>query len=127
MLTGKKAFTMKTKIDIRRAMIEHNISYATLSERTGIDKGNVSKLFNGNPTLNKLIAVADAIGVDVTDLFYPLEDQEDLTTKDAQPTVSNNNSENAEQHSNNSLIPITTFCPHCGAKVRVGVVLLPEK
>ena len=21
----------------------------------------------------------------------------------------------------------TTFCPHCGAKVRVGVVLLPEE
>lgn len=26
-----------------------------------------------------------------------------------------------------NIINTTTFCPHCGAKVRVGVVLLPEE
>ena len=25
------------------------------------------------------------------------------------------------------VMPVTTFCPHCGKKVRVGVVLLPEE
>lgn len=28
---------------------------------------------------------------------------------------------------NDNIINTTTFCPHCGAKVRVGVVLLPEE
>lgn len=122
----------RTKIDIRRAMTEHNISYATLSERTGIDKGNINKLFNGNPTLNKLIAVADAIGIDITDLFYPID--EEITTVDNSAKAEVNNSEiNAETTISGEkkgymqqTIQTIAFCPHCGTKVHVGVVLMPE-
>lgn len=116
----------KTKIDIRRAMKEHNISYAMLSERTGIDKGNVNKLFNGNPTLSKLTTVADAIGIDVTELFYPIDDvipvQMDAPSDiDASSLAPSATISTAQQS-----IQTVTFCPHCGAKVRVGVVLMAE-
>ena len=65
----------KAKLNIRYAMTKHGISYATLAERTGIDKGNISKLFTGNPTISKIEAVADAIGIDIRDLFF-LTDEE---------------------------------------------------
>ena len=87
-----------------------------------------------------MVQIAEIIGCDVTDLFYPEEaaeeeenglftNQESDHTKDipsnapAYPVqenglVSKNNSQQMTQTS--------TFCPHCGKKVRVGVVLLPE-
>lgn len=113
-------------------MTEHNISYATLSERTGIDKGNINKLFNGNPTLNKLVDVAEAIGIDITDLFYPIEEpatsqpSEHSADLFATPSEGNALADTAIKVPEQTTVQTTAFCPHCGAKVRVGVVLLAE-
>ena len=35
--------------------------------------------------------------------------------------------ENIQPESTQTAIQTSTFCPHCGKKVRVGVVLLPEE
>lgn len=35
--------------------------------------------------------------------------------------------EEKDKAATDNIINTTTFCPHCGAKVRVGVVLLPEE
>lgn len=44
-------------------------------------------------------------------------------TEEAQPT----NTEEKGKNVNDNIVNTTAFCPHCGAKVRVGVVLLPEE
>lgn len=37
------------------------------------------------------------------------------------------NAENGGENQQQQMIQTSTFCPHCGKKVRVGVVLLPEE
>ena len=146
------------KLDIKRALREHNMTQVELCKKTGLLTQNMSPIINGNPTISKLFQIAEGIGCDITDLFYPdpaeeeekkevpagtESDGETLDTsirgdlpegiierdvnfvyrtpiEQAYPVHSNGLvSENQQQ-----MIQTSTFCPHCGKKVRVGVVLL---
>ena len=148
------------KLDIKRALSEHNISQVELARRTGVNAPNISAIIkDGNPTIARLTKIAEGIGCDITDLFYPDPAEEaekkevpagtesggetlDTTirgdlpegfivrdvnfvqqlagSESAYPVHSDGLvSENQQQ-----MIQTSTFCPHCGKKVRVGVVLL---
>lgn len=147
------------KLDIKRALTEHNMSQIELAKRSGIIAPNISAIIKGgNPTVAKLMQIAEGIGCDITELFYPdpAEEAEEqkkeemvINTKplgmgvmekiaDRVPDVIGGNSgssvdwtnvENAEngEEMQQQMIQTSTFCPHCGKKVRVGVVLLPEE
>ena len=148
------------KLDIKRALSEHNMSQVELARRTGVNAPNISAIIkDGNPTIARLTKIAEGIGCDITDLFYP-DPTEEAEKKDvpagtesggetldttirgdlpegiierdvnfvqqlagsetAYPVHGNGLvSENQQQ-----MIQTSTFCPHCGKKVRVGVVLL---
>ena len=142
------------KLDIKRALREHNMTQVELCKRTGLLTQNMSPIINGNPTISKLFQIAEGIGCDITDLFYPdpaeeaeeKEKKEEINMKplgmdvmkqiaDRVPDVIGVNSgggvdwtnvENAENggEMQQQMIQTSTFCPHCGKKVRVGVVLL---
>ena len=71
---------------------------------------------------------------DVTD--DETEKQNDVEDSAQSDHIEEANNTKAEQQANiegnrktveNNIINTTAFCPHCGAKVRVGVVLLPEE
>ena len=205
------------KLDIKRALREHNMTQVELCKKTGLLTQNMSPIINGNPTISKLFQIAEGIGCDITDLFYldpadeaaekaekerkaremveniqkkltgdtgkkvwASDDEQEtthrttigapnwsgLTDKNHQfaygssplafPAVEwqgegeyieklmkdleaekKNGQENAPQEgiqqeniqpeSTQTAIQTSTFCPHCGKKVRVGVVLLPEE
>lgn len=124
---------MRNKIDIRRAIKERKYTIKDVANRMGVKPQNIiQNMINGNPSLKKLEEIAVALNCDITDLFYPITQ-----------TALNNNTEqkeNGDIHSEVSKIlpdtsiklneptevKTTAFCPHCGAKVRVGVVLLAE-
>lgn len=142
------------KLDIKRALREHNMTQVELCKKTGLLTQNMSPIINGNPTISKLFQIAEGIGCDITDLFYPdpaeeaeeKEKKEEINMKpmgmdamkqiaDRVPYVIGGNSgggvdwtnvENAENggEMQQQMIQTSTFCPHCGKKVRVGVVLL---
>ena len=142
------------KLDIKRALREHNMTQVELCKKTGLLTQNMSPIINGNPTISKLFQIAEGIGCDITDLFYPDPAEEEEARKNhegetlnatlwgdipegvierdvkfvqqpagsepAYPVHGNGLvSENQQQ-----MIQTSTFCPHCGKKVRVGVVLL---
>lgn len=195
------------KLDIKRALAEHNMSQIDLCQKIGVAQQNMSAIVrSGNPTVAKLMQIAEGIGCDITDLFYPdpaeeAEEQErrekemeqekekalesakdskmplelilrDLTRR-AYPSITEEEVEewmevikkkkgiqkfdmtpkgprgladmidfeatrkkredetlNAEiggdlvSENQQQMIQTSTFCPHCGKKVRVGVVLL---
>ena len=207
------------KLDIKRALAEHNMSQIELAKKSGIIAPNISAIIKGgNPTVAKLMQIAEGIGCDITDLFYldPADeaaekaekerkaremvesiqkklmsatgkkvwvlDNEQATThrttlgapnwsgltdknhhfaynsdeplalpavewsgegenieklmKDLEAENKNNQEdatqegfqqENIQPESAKATIQTSTFCPHCGKKVRVGVVLLPEE
>lgn len=141
-------------LDIKKALADHNITQVQLGEKLGLSPQSLTSVIKGNPTVKKLENIATAIGCDITDLFYPdpseeaeeKEKKEEINMKplgmdamkqiaDRVPDVIGGNSgssvdwtnvENAENggEMQRQMIQTSTFCPHCGKKVRVGVVLL---
>lgn len=75
------------KLDIKRALAEHNMSQIDLCQKIGVAQQNMSAIVrSGNPTVAKLMQIAEGIGCDITDLFYPdpaeeAEEQERLEKK----------------------------------------------
>ena len=125
------------KLDMMRAIKERGFMAKDIADKLGITTVAMSLRTNAkNPRLDTMVQIAEVIGCDVTDLFYSEEaeeeenglftNQESDHTKDipsnapAYPVHGNGLvSENQQQ-----MIQTSTFCPHCGKKVRVGVVLL---
>lgn len=199
------------KLDIKRALTEQNMSQIDLCQKIGVAQQNMSAIVrSGNPTVAKLMQIAEGIGCDITDLFYPdpteeaeekkedsysiMKELQDVVRK-AYPSIDTESvkeivkmigekgikmgatdmkkleearkkhegetlnaeirgglpedfickdvkfisetpgeqaypvHENGLVSENNSqqMTQTSTFCPHCGKKVRVGVVLLPEE
>ena len=199
------------KLDIKRALSEHNMSQVELARRTGVNAPNISAIIkDGNPTIARLTKIAEGIGCDITDLFYPdpAEEEEEKESREkemkqdikeglahakdddiplsqelqdwakkAYPGIKNEEVEEltekliqgryndkilkrllqdaneaakrlywvGDRHvgngdnrtdngiyrteyegkrTDNGVMRAETFCPHCGKKVRVGVVLL---
>lgn len=151
------------KLDIKRALADHNMSQIDLCQKIGVAQQNMSAIVrSGNPTVAKLMQIAEGIGCDITDLFYPDPAEEAEKKEVTAGTESEGETLNATLrgdlpegfierdvnfvqqaegsepaypvHGNGlvsenqqQMIQTSTFCPHCGKKVRVGVVLLPEE
>lgn len=68
------------KLDIKRALSEHNMTQADLYQKIGMSPQAICMIIkNNNPTVAKLTQIAEGIGCDITDLFYPdpAEDEEE--------------------------------------------------
>lgn len=152
------------KLDIKRALVEHNMSQIELAKKSGIIAPNISAIIKGgNPTVAKLMQIAEGIGCDITDLFYPDPAEEAADKETLAGTENDDETLNAtlrgdlpegficrdvkfvqqaaesepaypvhenglvSENQQQQMIQTSTFCPHCGKKVRVGVVLLPEE
>lgn len=142
------------KLDIKRALREHNMTQVELCKKTGLLTQNMSPIINGNPTISKLFQIAEGIGCDITDLFYP-DPTEEAEKKEVPAGTENEgetlnatlrgdlpegiierdvnfvqqlapsiHSDGLASENQQQMIQTSTFCPHCGKKVRVGVVLL---
>ena len=132
------------KLDIKRALREHNMTQVELCKKTGLLTQNMSPIINGNPTISKLFQIAEGIGCDITDLFYPDPSEEAEEKEIPTETKGDGKTLNATlwgdlpegvtcrevnfvqqaEENQQQMIQTSTFCPHCGKKVRVGVVLL---
>lgn len=78
------------KLDIKRALSEHNMSQVELARRTGVNAPNISAIIkDGNPTIARLTKIAEGIGCDITDLFYPDPTEEAEERKKALESAKN--------------------------------------
>ena len=65
------------KLDIKRALSEHNMTQADLNQKIGMSPQAICMIIkNDNPTVAKLTQIAEGIGCDITDLFYPDSNEE---------------------------------------------------
>ena len=148
------------KLDMMRAIKERGFMAKDVADKLGITTVAMSLRTNAkNPRLDTMIQIAEIIGCDITDLFYP-DPAEEAEKKEA-PAGAENEGETLETtirgdlpegfisrdvnfvqqlagsepsypvHSDGlvsenqqQMIQTSTFCPHCGKKVRVGVVLI---
>lgn len=158
------------KLDIKRALSEHNMTQVELYQKIGMSPQAICMIIkNNNPTVAKLMQIAEGIGCDITDLFYPdpaeeaaekekrntemkeeieknmkplgMEVMEKIASRvpdviggkresvdwDSIDETSDGIAGNGGEMEQGATIQTSTFCPHCGKKVRVGVILLPEE
>lgn len=132
------------KLDIKRALREHNMTQVELCKKTGLLTQNMSPIINGNPTISKLFQIAEGIGCDITDLFYDKnaeketkvcsESKKEEQVAESEPAypVHKNGLVAENQQQGELIIPASsmmqaeTFCPHCGTRVKLGVVMIQE-
>ena len=78
------------KLDIKRALADHNMSQIDLCQKIGVAQQNMSAIVrSGNPTVAKLMQIAEGIGCDITDLFYPDPSEEEEERKKAIESAKN--------------------------------------
>ena len=84
---------------IKDVIKEKGMTITELADKMGINRVSLSSMVNGNPTVETLNKIADAIGCPVTELF--------------------------EQPKKNSL---SITCPHCGKEIEIiAKGKIPEK
>lgn len=137
------------KLDIMRAIKSRGFFAKDIAEKLGISVVAMSQRANkDNPTVKSLREVAEIIGCDVRDLFYKVDENgniiedehqaQDLFSLERLPNIEDKTDSLASQQKEDALpeaeetiAPLqqitATFCPHCGKRVRVGVVLLAEE
>ena len=124
---------MNIELDILRYVKEHKIPMVKVAQAAGMTPQNIKKSIGNNPKGDTITKIANGLGVHPSVFFYD-KDEDKATTgvaeskQEEQPAGSDPAyqvhanglvSENQQQ-----MIQTSTFCPHCGKKVRVGVVLL---
>ena len=78
------------KLDIKRALSEHNMTQADLYQKIGMSPQAICMIIkNNNPTVAKLMQIAEGIGCDITDLFYPDHTEEAEERKKALESAKN--------------------------------------
>ena len=76
-------------LDIKRALSDHNITQVQLGEKLGLSPQSLTSVIKGNPTVAKLTQIAEGIGCDITDLFYPDPAEEEEERKKALESAKN--------------------------------------
>ena len=124
---------MNIELDILRYVKEHKIPMVKVAQAAGMTPQNIKKSIGNNPKGDTITKIANGLGVHPSVFFYDKDEdkattgfdeakqEEQVEGSEAAYPVHGNGlvSENQQQ-----MIQTSTFCPHCGKKVRVGVVLL---
>lgn len=76
-------------LNIKRALADHNITQVQLGEKLGLSPQSLTSVIKGNPTVAKLMQIAEGIGCDITDLFYPDQEEEAEERKKALESAKN--------------------------------------
>lgn len=131
----KENIKPKSEINLRKLMQKLGLGTNAFAEKCGMSSQSMSQfLRNKSLTTNTIYRIAMALDIDPRDMFFPTNEKDDLFSnadKKENEDVAENEpaypvhenglvSENQQQ----MMIQTSTFCPHCGKKVRVGVVLL---
>ena len=118
MTTEKRA---KSEIDLRKLMQKLGMGTNAFAEACGVSSQSMAQFLRAKSlTTASIYKMATALDIDPRDMFFPT-DEEDNHDLFANTETTENKDKEEKTH-----VHTTTFCPHCGAKVKVGVVLLPE-
>ena len=94
------------KLDIKRALSEHNMTQADLNQKIGMSPQAICMIIkNNNPTVAKLMQIAEGIGCDITDLFY-LDPTEEAEAKERRDREMEQEREKALESAKNSKMPL---------------------
>ena len=63
---------------IKEILKEKNITQIELAEKIGITQVGLSRMINGNPTAETLVKIAEALDIDIRELFEPTKDDDNI-------------------------------------------------
>lgn len=119
---------------IKQIMRDKGISVVELAERMGKAQPTISNLLvKQNMTIDTLSNFAKALEVEIADLIpvkpgyvHYLEIRNHVREFKSTSVQDNKSIRDTEKRENENIINTTAFCPHCGTKVKVGVVLIAD-
>ena len=126
----------KSEVNLRKLMQKMGLGTNAFAEACGMSSQSMAQfLRNKSLTTASIYRIAMALDIDPRDMFFPNDEEETTSSsldKETQAPTENTQVLDNDEHSirvpdAQPVINPTAFCPHCGAKVRVGVVLLPEE
>lgn len=137
----------KSEINLRKLMQKLGLGTNAFAEKCGMSSQSMSQfLRNKSLTTNTIYRIAVALDIDPRDMFFPTEERDDLFSnadtkqnedvsdindKPAYPVHGNglvveNQQQGEIMISASSMMQAETFCPHCGTRVKLGVVMIQE-
>ena len=82
-----KNMKLNYKLNIAAALKQRNITKRSLAQRLNVKEPAVTAFINGNPTINTLYAIAEALDCEVIDLFFPTEEAPALSSEEEAPAL----------------------------------------
>lgn len=126
----------KSEVNLRKLMQKMGLGTNAFAEACGMSSQSMAQfLRNKSLTTASIYRIAMALDIDPRDMFFPNDEEETISSsldkeeqkKKEYTQLLDNDDHSIRVPDEQSIVNTTTFCPHCGAKVRVGVVLLPEE
>lgn len=136
---------MNIELDILRYVKEHKIPMVKVAQAAGMTPQNIKKSIGNNPKGDTITNIANGLGVHPSVFFYDKDEEketaDDSETKQNEEAVEatdkpaypvHENGLVAENQQGEMMIPASsmmqaeTFCPHCGTRVKLGVVMIQE-
>lgn len=137
---------MNIELDILRYVKEHKIPMVKVAQAAGMTPQNIKKSIGNNPKGDTITNIANGLGVHPSVFFYDKDEEketaDDSETKQNEEAVeatdkpaypvheSGLGTENQQQTGAmipaSSMMQAETFCPHCGTRVKLGVVMIQE-
>nr|DAW39828.1 MAG TPA: Regulatory protein-modification, helix-turn-helix, transcriptional regulato, DNA [Caudoviricetes sp.] len=136
---------MNIELDILRYVKEHKIPMVKVAQAAGMTPQNIKKSIGNNPKGDTITNIANGLGVHPSVFFYDKDEEKE--TADDSETKQNEEAVEAtdkpaypvhesglvtENQQGEMMIPASsmmqaeTFCPHCGTRVKLGVVMIQE-
>ena len=136
---------MNIELDILRYVKEHKIPMVKVAQAAGMTPQNIKKSIGNNPKGDTITKIANGLGVHPSVFFYDKDEEKETaddsetkqneeaveaTDKPAYPVHKNGlvaeNQQGEMMIPSSSMMQAETFCPHCGTRVKLGVVMIQE-
>lgn len=137
---------MNIELDILRYVKEHKIPMVKVAQAAGMTPQNIKKSIGNNPKGDTITNIANGLGVHPSVFFYDKDEEKETaddsetkqneevveaTNKPAYPVheselVTENQQQTGAMIPASSMMQAETFCPHCGTRVKLGVVMIQE-
>lgn len=63
---------------IKEILKEKGVTQTELADKIGITQVGLNRMINGNPTAETLLKIAEALDVDIRELFEPTKDDDNI-------------------------------------------------
>ena len=115
---------MNMKFDILKYLDDHRITLAEAARAAGMAPQNIRKCLEGNPKVGNILAIANGLGIDVRDFFYPDTTEGDSAADAPQDGLFAQQEDRGQQEDGVKAegeaqaqdAREMMYCPHCGTK-----------